>query len=128
MTRYGSYALVVILLMIFIKAESAAQNITLNPEPAGTVNSFWMPTVLFGPSYGLTVERRNAWIDACVAEGVEARPFFYPVSGMPMYTDVQQNTVSRELSASGINLPSNYELTPDDIAYVVGKLARVTKG
>ena len=103
-------------------------DITLNPEPKGMLNSYWMPTVVLGPSYQPTVDRRNAWIDACVAEGIEARPFFYPVSEMPMYTGVPQNTVSRELSASGINLPSNYELTSDDIAYVVATLGRVIQG
>lgn len=103
-------------------------DITLNPEPQGTVNSYWMPTVVLGPSYQPTVDKRDAWIDACVAQGVEARPFFYPVSELPMYTAVAQNTVSRELAASGINLPSNYELTPDDIAHVVGTLARIIHG
>ncbi|MBX2853309.1 MAG: DegT/DnrJ/EryC1/StrS family aminotransferase [Phycisphaeraceae bacterium] len=103
-------------------------DITLNPEPAGTLNSYWMPTVVFGPSYQPTVDQRNTWIDACVAAGVEARPFFYPVSDMPMYTDMPQNTVSRELSASGINLPSSYELTPDDVGYVVSTLRQAVRG
>ena len=103
-------------------------DITLNPEPEGTLNSYWMPTVVLGPSYQPTVERRNAWIDACVAQGVEARPFFYPVSSMPMYTDVSTNTVSRELSASGINLPSSYELTTEDIGRVVTTLHQAING
>ena len=112
----------------YASALSGWDGIELNPEPEGTVNSYWMPTVVLGPSYRPTVERRNAWVDACVAKGVEARPFFYPVSEMPMYTGVPQNTVSRGLSASGINLPSNYELTPDDIAYVVETLAHAIHG
>ncbi|MEM9348009.1 MAG: DegT/DnrJ/EryC1/StrS family aminotransferase [Planctomycetota bacterium] len=100
-------------------------DITLNPEPEGTLNSFWMPTLLLGASYEPTIERRNAWIDACVAEGVEVRPFFYPVSTLPMYSDAPGNTVSRQLAATGINLPSSYNLMPEDIVYVVETLARI---
>lgn len=103
-------------------------DITLNPEPADTVNSYWMPTIVFGSTYQLSIEKRNAWIDTCVAQGVEARPFFYPVSNLPMYTDVPENTVSRELSASGINLPSHNELDADDIKHVVATLRRVING
>lgn len=103
-------------------------DITLNPEPDGTVNSYWMPTVVLGPSYRSTLAKRNAWIDDCVAKGVEARPFFYPVSDMPMYTSVQQNSVSRELSATGINLPSHHELSTDDITRVVATLHQAIHG
>lgn len=103
-------------------------DISLNPQQSDTLNSYWMPTVVLGRTYQSTVDRRNAWIDACVADGVEARPFFYPVSTMPMYTDASENKVSRDLSASGINLPSNYEMTQADVKYVVATLAKAIHG
>lgn len=103
-------------------------DVALNPEPDGTLNSYWMPTVVLGPSYEPTIEKRNVWIDACVSAGVEVRPFFYPVSTMPMYTDVPGNSVSHTLAASGINLPSNSEMTEADAQRVVATLAKTILG
>lgn len=114
--------------LAYREAFAAWDDITLNPEPAGTVNGYWMPTVVLGPSYRPTVEKRNAWIGRCIARGVEARPFFYPVSGLPMYTDVPGNRVSRDLSASGVNLPSSHALTAADIQIVVATLAEAIHG
>lgn len=98
-------------------------DMTMNVEPEGTFNSYWQPTVVFGDSWQMSVEKRNASIQACVDQGVEVRPFFYPVSSMPMYRDCPQNRVARRLSMSGLNLPSYDEMTRDDVQYVVDQLA-----
>jgi perosamine synthetase len=97
-------------------------DVTMNPEPPGTLNSYWQPTVIFGQSYGMTVDKRNRLMQRCIDLGVEVRPFFYPVSSLPMYSDVPSNTVARRLSASGLNLPSYHELSRDDIFFVVDTL------
>jgi perosamine synthetase len=49
--------------------------------------------------------------------GVDSRPYFYPVSAMPMYQ--KANTpVTHQVFMSGINLPSYYDITQNDVDYV----------
>lgn len=44
-------------------------------------------------------------------EGIDARPFFYPLSDMKIYKDyVFSNSVSKKISAKGINLPTNNKI------------------
>ncbi len=94
-------------------------DIMLNPEPQGCLNSYWQPTIIFGKSWQMTYEKRNALIDVVNARGVAIRPLFYPVSNFPMYTPCLSNTVARDLAPRGINLPSYYELTEEDCQRVV---------
>ena len=54
-------------------------------------------------------------------QGVETRPFFYPVHTLSMYTEEAARAslpVAESLAARGINLPSGAGLTRDDVAYV----------
>ena len=58
------------------------------------------------------------------ARGVDSRPYFYPVSDMPMYE--RANTpVTHQIYASGINLPSYYDITQSDVAYVCEQVVDV---
>lgn len=106
-------------------ALSEINDITLNPDPEGTFNSYWQPTIVFGESWQMTTDKRNAWMQACIDAGVEVRPFFYPVSSLPMYADCPQNTNARKLSAGGLNLPSYYDMSREDAQLVVQTLKRV---
>lgn len=58
-------------------------------------------------------------------EGIETRPFFYPLHQMPPYFSCDGNQefpVTTRLAASGINLPSSARLSDDDIAHIAKKL------
>jgi perosamine synthetase len=99
-------------------------DITLNPEPPGTVNCYWQPTVVFGPSWKLTLEDRTSLIDKLNAERIALRPIFFPVSMFPMYEDCPDNRVSYNLFARGFNLPSYYELELGDVHRTVETLMR----
>lgn len=104
----------------YARAFAGWDDITLNPEPTGTLNSYWMPTVIFGDSRAFDLD---AVLEDMNARGIALRPFFYPVSTLPMYDHVPGNTVSARLNQRGINLPSNFDMTADDAGYVVQQLA-----
>lgn len=93
--------------------------ISINPEPAGTVNSAWMPTVVFTPESG--VGREQLLVEFKGAN-VDARVFFHPLSTMPMFADMPGNVVGRELAGRAINLPSYHDMTDDDISRVISVL------
>ncbi|MGN6479265.1 DegT/DnrJ/EryC1/StrS family aminotransferase [Luteibacter sp.] len=85
--------------------------VAMNPEPSGTRNGYWMPTVVV-PQHipfdrdGLIAHFRDANIDG--------RVFFWPLSTLPMFPDVTGNTVSRSIAPRALNLPSYHDLTAAD--------------
>ncbi|MDC1371415.1 hypothetical protein N8298_01430 [Flavobacteriaceae bacterium] len=50
------------------------------------------------------------------------RPLFYPVSSFPMYESCPNNIISQKIFSKGINLPSYFEMTQDDVIYLVNAL------
>ena len=75
---------------------------------------------------GLQEGAREQLIRALKGAGVDSRPYFYPVSDMPMYA--RANTpVAHEVSQRGLNLPSYYELTQDDVAEIARIVCQVLK-
>lgn len=81
---------------------------TLNPEPAGTVNGAWMPTVVFAPGSGVTRDRLMA---AYAAEGIDARVFFHPLSSLPMFQPATPKPHAADIATRAINLPSFHDMT-----------------
>ena len=103
--------------------------LTLNEEPAGTKNSYWMVTAILDPALGLTKDR----LIARMAEhGVDVRPVFHPLSSLPAYEGSPQAVVARErnavsyrISPYGVNLPSGMSMTAAKIEFVCSELMRI---
>lgn len=89
--------------------------IHLNPEPADTVNSYWMPTLVFDKS--LDVDSHHL-IQYLKNIGIEARPFFFPLSSLPMFETVSRNKIAHGLYKRAVNLPSNFSLTKAEVKTV----------
>lgn len=82
--------------------------VTMNPEPAGTVNGAWMPTAVFEPETGVQTEelqRRFA------AKDIDARVFFHPLSSLPMFAAMPENSVAYDIPERAINIPSYHEIS-----------------
>lgn len=90
--------------------------ITMNPEPPGTINGAWMPTIVFAPETGITGEKLQA---AFAEENADARVFFWPLSSLPMFEPVNSNVNAWSIPSSAINLPSYHDITNSDIGRVV---------
>lgn len=97
-------------------------HIELNAEPPGTKNSYWMVTIIASEATGLNqTTMRQRLSDA----GIDTRPFFHPLSSLPAYQNCAgvaaaraRNQVSYAISQRGINLPSAYSLTREEVRYV----------
>ncbi|WDP88651.1 MAG: DegT/DnrJ/EryC1/StrS family aminotransferase [Desulfobacter sp.] len=98
-------------------------DIQTNYEQEYAKNSYWMPTIVFGNTWSMGLEKRDQLITAMNKFGINLRPFFYPVSGFPMYTKEKDNIVSSQICCSGVNLPSFYDMTKQDVQYVVRHMA-----
>jgi perosamine synthetase len=90
--------------------------LTMNPEPEGTVNGAWMPTVVFSAETGITRERLQATF---LEENVDARVFFWPLSSLPIFEPVKDNVVARGVPGRAINLPSYHDITTSELDRVI---------
>ena len=90
--------------------------VRMNPEPAGTVNGAWMPTVIFAPETGITREKLQA---AFAAENADARVFFWPLSSLPMFEPLKTNVKAWDIPRRAINLPSYHDLSCQDQERVI---------
>jgi perosamine synthetase len=88
----------------------------LNPEPENTKNSYWMPTAIIDKSLPFDREKFFQHMKAC---NIDSRPFFYPLSSLPMFQPKPTNAISYDIYYRGINLPSHHDLQKSDVEYVV---------
>jgi len=107
----------------------ARRLVTLNAEPAGVTNSYWMVTAIVSPEVGKTKQELIAELGE---RGIDTRPFFDPLSSLDAYCDLpaaraaaEQNAVAYGLAPRAINLPSALSLTEDDVTIVCTELASV---
>ncbi|MBW9155770.1 LegC family aminotransferase [Clostridium tagluense] len=103
-----------------------AHGITLPIEKGNVENCFWLYSILVEEEYGIT---RDELIQKLSEEKIEARPFFMPIHGMPPYSDCTHGdlSVTKELYARGINLPSSVGLKKEDIEAVCNIIKKYVK-
>ena len=89
--------------------------ITLNPEPPGTTNGAWMPTVVFDKSCGVT---RETLQQAFKTADIDARVFFWPLSSLPMFVQIF-NPTCYAIAERAINLPSFHEMSDEAHSQIV---------
>jgi len=104
------------------QALSSHTTLTLNPEPPGTENGFWMPTVVFNQTTGIDRDQIQA---AFSAESIDARVFFWPLSGLPAFSSMSRNANASEISDRAINLPSYHDMTTSDLQRVCDVVTRL---
>ena len=88
--------------------------LTLNTENAWSESNYWMTSIVLDETYD-----RTAFRAALLAHGIDTRPFFYPISSLPMYHRGEVTTpVSHCLGRQGINLPSGVMLSEEKVDYI----------
>jgi len=103
---------------IFKSYEQALRGLplTMNPEPEGTVNGYWMPTFVVDEDVPFN---RQDLLDAFKDQEIDGRVFFWPLSMLPAFEAQPEHEVSYGLFPRAINLPSYHDLNDDDVARVV---------
>lgn len=94
---------------------AAIPGIAMNPEPKGTINGAWMPTVVFSPETCITREKLQS---AFAEENIDARVFFWPLSNLDIFESVEQNLNAWSIPQRAINLPSYHEMIEKDLSRV----------
>ena len=106
------------------RAFQGIDSISMNPEPIGTTNGAWMPTVVFDESSGITREKLQA---AFKAFDIDARVFFWPLSGLSTFSRISAQH-SMSVSSRAINLPSYHDMTDKDFSLVTEVIFGLTRG
>ncbi|MGH9890752.1 MAG: DegT/DnrJ/EryC1/StrS family aminotransferase [bacterium] len=108
---------------------AGAEGLTLNCEPPGTTNSYWMVTAILDPKLGIQKDRL---IRLMADHKIDVRPVFHPLSSLPAYEGWPEaaaarhrNTVSYRLSPYGVNLPSGMSMTEEKVRFVCRALRKV---
>ncbi|KKP43500.1 MAG: hypothetical protein UR31_C0004G0006 [Parcubacteria group bacterium GW2011_GWA2_33_14] len=102
------------------------EGITLSLEKDYTFHSYWMYCILIEKEYGVDRDRLMSLLEK---QGIQTRPFFYPIHTMPAYQALHHYglDVSEEISRKGISLPTFYDLSEDQVKYIAHQLVRLKK-
>jgi perosamine synthetase len=103
---------------VFSFYEQALRGLPLgmNVEPPGTVNGYWMPTIVCDA--GVSFDR-EALLAAFRAHEIDGRVFFWPLSTLPMFGRQPGNAVSYGIHERGVNLPSYHDLNDGEMGRVI---------
>jgi perosamine synthetase len=108
---------------------SGLKGVTLNAEPPGTINSFWMVTVVLDPAIGVDKFQLMAELNK---RNIDSRPFFSCLSSLPAFADrpkakrfVTPHDKGAHPATYGVNLPSGYDMTEEKADIVAGALAEI---
>lgn len=95
----------------------------VEPGVQGSQDSHWLSEFRLSPT---TAHHRDRLISLLLEQGVEARPYFYPLHVMPAYRKFgipgQDYKVSTSESARGVCLPSSSFLEPHDVQEICRRL------
>lgn len=84
-------------------------------EASWAKNSYWLYSICVNEEID-----RDLLMSHLLDQGVETRPFFYPMHQMPPYRDPGHATypITTRLAAQGLSLPSSTNLTRADVAHI----------
>ncbi len=98
--------------------------IKLNPEMKWAKNVFWMICIVLYSDFGV---RRDELLAKLKEKSIDTRPFFYPISQMPMYKCKKINIVAYGNSNKGLNLPSGVNLTKEKVEWICEEIKTILK-
>jgi len=96
--------------------------VTMNPEPEGNQNGFWMPTIVVDERVRFD---REALLAAFKEKDIDGRVFFWPLSMLPMFEAKLENIISYELYKRAVNLPSYHDLTEQEMSRVIAVIENI---
>ncbi len=109
------------------KKELKGLKVQFNLDNKKFENGFWATVIKFDSKYKINV---NSILKYLSKDNIFARPFFMPLSSQKAYKkfsdkkDLKKNKISYQLFQNSIVLPSHYNLTSEDIAFISKKIRK----
>jgi perosamine synthetase len=99
---------------------SVLPHLSMNSEPADTINGAWMPTVVFDAK---TTIERDLLQATFARENIDARVFFWPLSSLGIFQSVAENKNAYQIPNRAINLPSYHDISEIELDRVIATLS-----
>jgi len=96
--------------------------IKLNYQASWAKNVYWMICISID---NYSEKQRDELIIKLKEKGIDSRPFFYPVSDMPIY-DNSDTPNTHKIYQKGLNLPSYFDIKRDDVKYIIKNIIKFT--
>lgn len=93
--------------------------IQMNPEPLGTKNGYWMPTIVVDEGISFN---REVLLEKFKSDLIDGRVFFWPLSMLSMFKTQTENVISYGIFSRAVNLPSYHDLTESEMDRVVSNI------
>jgi perosamine synthetase len=107
----------------YYKQRLADLPLTMNPEPSGTTNSYWMPTIVVDE--GVVFDREQL-LEVFRDNDIDGRVFFWPLTSLTIF-DGRPNPVAQSIYRRALNLPSYHDLADQDLERVATLIRRHMK-
>jgi len=106
----------------YYQHQLAGLPLRMNPEPPGTRNGYWMPTIVVDQD--VAFEREALLADFKQAQ-IDGRIFFWPLSMLPMFApEPSKNPNSYAIYDRALNLPSYVDLSEAEMERVIQHIQR----
>ncbi|MBN1972128.1 MAG: DegT/DnrJ/EryC1/StrS family aminotransferase [Sedimentisphaerales bacterium] len=86
----------------------------LNRTASYAKNVYWVVCLEID---GMTMESRDKFMIDLKNRGIDSRPYFYPISDLPMYSKVN-TPIAHKVFQKGVILPSYESLSGSDVDYI----------
>lgn len=94
------------------------KGIKLNEQASWAKNVYWMVCLELD---GYKENQRDEFIQKLKVKNIDSRPYFYPVSDMPVYDDAN-TPITHKVYQRGLNLPSYFDITKEQVEYICKEL------
>ena len=96
-------------------------DLTMNPYLEGSHPNFWLSCILIGENSPVKPQKLLEWLKKA---GIESRPIWKPMHMQPVFAkhdfiSVAEKSVSEDIFARGLCLPSDIKMTEDEQDYVI---------
>jgi perosamine synthetase len=93
----------------------AGAPLTMNPQPEGALNGYWMPTVVVDACRPFD---REALLAIFKVNQIDGRVFFWPLSDTGHFERRHATPVSHDVHLRALNLPSYHDIGEDELVRV----------
>jgi len=109
--------------LAYKKSLAGCRGVVVQPQAEWAKNIYWMFSILVTDESRLN---RNELMSSLLEQGIDSRPFFFPIHQMPPYLGcLGDYPVADDLSRRGINLPSFPALKDEQVKYIGDTICRL---